>query len=60
MAFGLTSAPVTFERLMENVLGSLSWQTCLCYLDDVIIFGKDFKTALENLREVFTRLRLAN
>lgn len=60
MAFWLTSAPATFERLMENVLGSLNWQKCLCYMDDVIIFGKDFKTALENLREVFTRLPLAN
>lgn len=33
---------------------------CLVYLDDVIIFGKNFNEMLENLKIVFTRLRKAN
>ena len=53
MAFGLCNAPSMFQRLMEFVLASLQWQTCLVYLDDVIDFGRDFEGHLERLRELF-------
>ena len=35
-------------------------EKCLCYLDDIIIFGVDFDTALQNHREIFERLKVAN
>ena len=60
MPFGLSNAPATFSRLMELVLGGLKWTKCLCYLDDVIVFGADFDTALQNLHDVFLCLRKAN
>lgn len=60
MPFGLCNAPATFERLMENVLRGLSWETCLVYLDDIIVLGKSFEHHLENLEQVFRRLRQAN
>ncbi|MES9879438.1 MAG: reverse transcriptase domain-containing protein, partial [Sedimenticola sp.] len=60
MPFGLTNAPATFERLMDNVLYGLTPEQCLCYLDDIIIVGVDFDTALKNLAAVFHRLREAN
>ena len=41
---------------MERVLENLQWQKCICYLDDVIIFGSDF---LNNLRAVYSKLRSA-
>ena len=44
---------------MEFVLAGLQWQTCLVYLDDVIVYGRDFDEHLERLREVFERLRQA-
>jgi hypothetical protein len=56
MSFGLCNAPATFERLMEKVLAGLQWQKCLVYLDDIIIFGKTFEEALENLRCILERL----
>ena len=59
MPFGLCNAPGTFQRLMEFVLAGLQWQTCLVYLDDVIVYGRDFDEHLERLREVFERLRQA-
>lgn len=60
MPFGLTNAPATFERLMELVLKGLPWQTCLMYLDDVIIHSKMFDVHIQNLKDVFNRLKLAN
>lgn len=44
---------------MEFVLGGLQWQTCLVYLDDVIVYGRDFDEHLERLAEVFKRFRQA-
>jgi hypothetical protein len=52
MPFGLCNAPVTFERLMETVLANLLWETCLVYLDDIIVLGRDFDDQLENLQKV--------
>ena len=59
LPFGLTSAPATFERLMERVLKGLQWRTLLLYLDDIIVFSKDFYSHLERLEEVFQRFRAA-
>ncbi|UYV65651.1 hypothetical protein LAZ67_3004955 [Cordylochernes scorpioides] len=52
MPFGLCNAPATFERNMDNVLGNLRWQICLCYLDDVIIYSSDFPTHIRRLEAV--------
>lgn len=60
MPFGPANAAATFERLMETVLKDLSWKKCLCYLDDVIVFGKDFQSTLANLEQIFLRFRQAN
>ena len=42
ISFGLCNAPATFERMMETILSSLHWETCLLYIDDVIIFANNF------------------
>ncbi|VDH95429.1 Hypothetical predicted protein [Mytilus galloprovincialis] len=60
MPMGLNSAAQTFQKLMEKVLGNLQWRHCLCYLDDIIIFGNNFEQALENHKLVFECLRAAN
>ncbi|PIK38532.1 Retrovirus-related Pol polyprotein from transposon [Apostichopus japonicus] len=59
LPFGLCNAPATFERLMERVLRGLQWQTCLLYLDDIIVYGNSFDKAVNRLSEVLTRLREA-
>ena len=38
--FGLCNAPATFSRLMDNILSGLSWEVCLYYLDNIIVFSK--------------------
>ena len=57
MPFGLCNAPATFQRLMDLVLAGLQWSSCLVYLDDIIILGKDFKSHLENLSLVLQRIK---
>ena len=59
MPFGLTSSPSTFERLMELILVGLRFETCLIYLDDVIVYGRTFVEELKRLEEVFVRLKSA-
>ena len=60
MPYGLCCAPATFERLMERIFSGLTWQICLVYLDDIIVYSKTFKEHIENLETVFARLREAN
>ena len=59
LPFGLTSAPATFQRLMEQVLRGLHWKTALLYLDDVIVISPDFTSHLHRLEEVLQRLQSA-
>ncbi|UYV69423.1 hypothetical protein LAZ67_6003537 [Cordylochernes scorpioides] len=49
MPFGLCNAPVTFERMIDNVLRGLKWDMCLCYLDDIVVYGSTFKEHLTRL-----------
>lgn len=59
MPFGLRNAPATFERLMESVLFALLWQTCLVYLDDIIVFSDTFESYIERLSKVLERIQKA-
>ena len=51
--FGLCNAPATFSGLMDRVLAGLHWETCLFYLDDIIVFSSTWEEHLAWLREVF-------
>jgi len=59
MPLGRMSAPATFQRLMEQVLSGLHWETLLVYLDNVIVISPDFNTPVSHLRKVFDRLQAA-
>ena len=53
MSFGLCNAQVTFQHLMQNMLGELNLTYCVIYLDDMIVFGQTEEEHLECLRIVF-------
>lgn len=55
LSYGISNAPSCYERLMELVLRGLRWENCLCYLDDIIVFGSSFEQAVENLKTVFDK-----
>uniref|UniRef100_A0A8C6P9U8 ribonuclease H n=1 Tax=Nothobranchius furzeri TaxID=105023 RepID=A0A8C6P9U8_NOTFU len=59
MPFGLCNAPATFERLMERVLVIVPRSRCVVYLDDLLVHGGDFDSALSHLSEVFSAIRRA-
>lgn len=56
MAFGLTNAPATFQRLMERCMGDMNLKECLIFLDDILIFSETFEDHIERLQAVFSRL----
>lgn len=57
MPFGLANTPGTFQRLMDAVLRGLSWQCCMVYLHDIIIFTKGpFERHIVEVAAVLERL----
>ena len=42
---------------MERILAGLHWETCLFYLDDIIVFAATWEEHLARLYQVFERLR---
>ena len=60
MPFGLSTAPATFQRTMDIILSGLTYAICLCYLDDVIVFGRNIQEHCERLDTVLLRMREHN
>ena len=56
MPFGLTNAPATFQRCMDVILSGLKYNSCLVYLDDILIFSKEFEDHLTVTRKVLDRI----
>jgi len=56
LPFGLVNAPASFQRALDIILSSLRWQTCLVYLDDVIVFFRTVDDHIQHLREVLLLL----
>ena len=47
MPFGLCNAGATFQRLMDVTLAGLRYESCLVYLDDIMIYSSDVALHLE-------------
>ncbi len=56
MPFGLTNAPAAFQRAMDVILMGISWQMCMVYIDDIIIYSPTFEQHLSDLETVLKRL----
>jgi hypothetical protein len=61
MPFGLKGSPGTFQRIMsQEVLAGYLRDFCLVYLDDVIVYSKDWASHMYHLRLVLERLQQYN
>jgi hypothetical protein len=59
MPFGLFNSPATFGLLIETILTSLTYESCLLYIDGVIVIVRTFQVHLLNLLKLFQWLREA-
>src|SRR3989440_2193439 len=59
MPFGLKNAPPTFQRLMNHILKDYLYEFAVVYIDDILIYSKDFEEHMEHIRKVFDKLREA-
>ncbi|MDY6966716.1 MAG: reverse transcriptase family protein, partial [Halobacteriota archaeon] len=53
MPFGLSSAPSTFQRMMNSIFFELLDNGVLCYLDDLLVYSRSVEEHLVMLDKVF-------
>ena len=59
MPFGLTNAPATFQRTLDILLSKFKWQSCLVYLDDVIIYSNSVEEHIQHVDAILSALKAA-
>ena len=59
MLFGLCNAPATFQHLTRIVLNGIEWNGVLAYLDDIILYERNFAEHISVLNSVLTRVEKA-
>jgi hypothetical protein len=56
MPFGLKNAGATYQRMMQNCLGSQIGRNIQVYIDDVVITTRKEESLISNLKETFDNL----
>ena len=55
MPMGLMGATAMFQRLMELAMTGLQWNSCLIFVDALIVFGRNFEEHLTRLATTLGR-----
>ncbi|KAJ9511736.1 hypothetical protein QJQ45_022600, partial [Haematococcus lacustris] len=58
LCFGLTNAPATFQRVMNNIFHDLLGKSVLVYLDDILIMSRSLEEHFMHLEQVLQRLHM--
>jgi hypothetical protein len=56
MPFGLKNAGATYQRMMQNCLGSQIGRNIQVYIDDVVITTRKEESLIDDLEETFDNL----
>ena len=56
MPFGLRNAPAVFQRMIDQVLGSLVGICCIAYMDDILVFSPTRKQHVKDVCKVMAAL----
>ena len=59
MPMGLTNAPATFQRMMDEVLQEYIEKFVIVYLDDILIYSENEKQHQEHVKAVLQKLKKA-
>lgn len=57
MPFGLCNSPASFQRMLDIVLNGLKWNSCLIYLDDVVVFSSTYDEHSTKFNSVLTDIK---
>lgn len=57
--FGLKGAGYSFQRFMSKILGECNFVEALCYLDDILVWGRTWEEHQDRLRNVLERIQAA-
>ncbi|CAC5393527.1 Retrovirus-related Pol polyprotein from transposon 17.6 [Mytilus coruscus] len=60
LPFGLSNSPHTFQLVMSEALRGINWKSALVYMDDVLLFSKNFRRTFTSLTILFQKLREVN
>lgn len=52
MPFRLCNSPATFQITMDLILSQYTWQSCLVYLDDVIVLSKNLTDHIGHVERI--------
>ena len=56
MPFGFKNAPAVFQRLMDLILSGLSWECCMVFFDDIVVYSKTWDDHVRDLDTVFSTI----
>jgi hypothetical protein len=57
MPFGLSNAPMAFQRFINDIFGDLLDVCVIVYLDDILIYSDDMSQHKKHIKEVLCRLQ---
>ncbi|CAC5415726.1 unnamed protein product [Mytilus coruscus] len=60
LPYDLANSPATFNMIMNEVIRDLNWKSALVYVDDILIYSKNFEEHLCHLAALFDKLIEAN